>query len=961
MTWQSDGVIIRARAFWRQLRLPWSALFFATLLILVDYWTRRVGIRPSSFSWDSHTLSSDPAVLGTVVGVVLLIVFGRRMRSPGPLARAAFKAFPSGGYLRWSGGVLLAAGLLLVPAIVQQLTQDRDTSWFRLMRSPLTTAVLACAALLLALYCVYRLRLCYLGRRPGPVEIPLLDDATPAGGAPVKELTLQLRRHLARVHLYPQSLIPGNAPPQEFVALVQSATSSPRNILGTLAGLLTILPSHAYRVHASLLKRDEPEAPFGVSVQVLLRPRWMSRPRIYWAEAWEPALQQAAHAVAEEILPWTRWCREAPWADWMNKELPEGLLDAYQRAKQYVDERRYDEALGAYREALRKDPANLQLRLEVAGLYQKLTLWLDALEMYRDVIVLAERRFLERWRVVPSPQLLAQRRSARRALLSARYRYTISLAWGELLRDQWLESAEAPSASRSASARSKELADLRERLERTIIHHLQSAYKQLTEDQLEALRRVLGPEQEDEQVTGLALRLVFQLMACDEARRLRARFGDARWRKEVGLTRRSRLLFGVWTDLRLAWALHEAEEARKIDDRSDTKVKEALKFLQAEAKERTDYRLPFPPGALKRDVEHRMGRGGSAEWLDHYNVACIYALSSLMSDSSASMANGDGAGSEKAGQDSDDPVGLSVDHLNEAALLIGTDQLSQIRSWIGSEDPDLRGLRHEVRFRRFQARYLPGLSFHVSYPDGAHDYELALHTAQVVRRAARTFAGEWHVRLLRAAPPDMQTVLQWWREEEGAWASLARMARDHQHWQTRLDLIMAMERWCHQHQLPVPAWQHPVFHEASDITELLEGSTDAGAAQKLIHMQIHWLHSRFEVLTEILGEAACKETLVSVTHAWQDYMYELDASGQQLGSHAWRKLCVCQRRLWWAVESWFRVEAVPLAPSRTDGELGEQAGWARQKGELQRGADRLARHLARQHWLAHTRSLLGGS
>jgi tetratricopeptide (TPR) repeat protein len=217
----------------------------------------------------------------------------------------------------------------------------------------------------------------------------------------------------------------------------------------------------------------------------------------------------------------------------MNKELPEALLGAYQRAKGHVDERRYEEALGAYREALRIDPANLQIRLEVAGLYQKLALWLDALEMYRHVVVLAQRKLLECWRLVPTRRLRVQRRAARRALLSAQYRCTVSLAWGELLSEQWLSADEKASRTGPASARSKELLEVRERLQETISDHLRSPprYKGLMDGRREPLKALWEPGQRERQAAKHALRLIFQLMARDEAHHLRTRFRDARWRK----------------------------------------------------------------------------------------------------------------------------------------------------------------------------------------------------------------------------------------------------------------------------------------------------------------------------------------------------------------------------------------------------------------------------------------------
>ena len=345
------------------------------------------------------------------------------------------------------------------------------------------TAVVAAA--LATGYTLHRLLLVRLARAPGPVAILEMSDATNDGeNAPLSELTTSLRVHLAEVDLYPQSLVPGATASQDFVQQVQSASTTTDPIDRLVRVLLAALPTHAYRVHCAALHRKDAAEPYGVSVQVQLLPQWMSAPAIHWATSWDEAIRDAAYGVAETILPWTRQGTRLPWTPWLDDEMPPGLLARYENGKRLARERRYDEALGEFREALRLDPANLQLRMELGHLYSKLALWMDALEMFAHVDELAERRLRDLSFADRRRKTRALRRSCRELRIAAQYRRTIALGWGDLLAQQWARGRTA--AATKGRAYDKRL--VRIRLQRPLIGAISQAADDAKVEQPEGWR-----------------------------------------------------------------------------------------------------------------------------------------------------------------------------------------------------------------------------------------------------------------------------------------------------------------------------------------------------------------------------------------------------------------------------------------------------------------------------------------
>ncbi|MCD9899027.1 hypothetical protein LUR56_00650 [Streptomyces sp. MT29] len=72
------------------------------------------------------------------------------------------------------------------------------------------------------------------------------------------------------------------------------------------------------------------------------------------------------------LVPVTRAGRRPPWQGWCGRDLPPDLFAAYQQARELSQERKFDDALDRYYEALRLDPTNLYLRTQIAGIQEQL-------------------------------------------------------------------------------------------------------------------------------------------------------------------------------------------------------------------------------------------------------------------------------------------------------------------------------------------------------------------------------------------------------------------------------------------------------------------------------------------------------------------------------------------------------------------------------------------------------------
>lgn len=223
--------------------------------------------------------------------------------------------------------------------------------------------------------------LVYFGR--APIEARPIENSS---GLDVntRALDVAFRDYLSAPRLYEVTAVPGDPEPDQLIEILKGPTY--RGWRGFLAASLTYaFPRRAFIVTATLRTRAE-EPSYGVSVQVRRLPGFGSELSAQWSLNFDRALKRAAFGVAAHVLPQTKRCREMPWSEWQGLTIPASLFRAYQRAKNMVHERRYDEALDLYHRALLQDANNPALRYDIGQLYERLRLYPDALYTYLNLV-----------------------------------------------------------------------------------------------------------------------------------------------------------------------------------------------------------------------------------------------------------------------------------------------------------------------------------------------------------------------------------------------------------------------------------------------------------------------------------------------------------------------------------------------------------------------------------------------
>lgn len=575
---------------------------------------------------------------------------------------------------------------------------------------------LACLALLIAvLWALRRALLVRNAYRPGPVEVKDLVTAAPeARQQPsVADLSAQFRKQLSETDLYPPSTLPAEPPAENFLDLLGDVDLEPAKLGTSLLRLTSRLrPKIAYRV-SGVLREQDPEPRFGVTVTVTSYAIRGSRMETVWARSWEEAVRRAGYWVAAALLPVTRAGKTPPWRHWRGRDLPADLFAAYQQARENGRNRRFDEALRLYFLALQYDPTNLYLRTQIGGTQEKLGLYLDALETYYGALTLGTHssrpRYERPWqrgdrKRRTNDRLWVYRWPWRRfnclwcpwwqrGVLQARYRYAVVLGMSEITAHQWCR--------RSGQDGS---AEHRREIRKSLTPALVARYwPSQPFPSAGAVTDAEGQERERQQLlretlvcgTYREVRLVFQRACAQEMCRLAqdypiARFIPGMVSGEV-LTRSAlRINRDVWAPLRLAWAygLGTAEPAMAERKR--------LRWPRRVYKRVASVRWPATAEELVPRVERARRRWrGSHEWQDHYNAACVYAFAMH------------GHRSRTHEKRRDELAELATRELEEAVRSAEGGFLTLKRSWLLSEDPDLAVLRRESRFARFERETYP--------------------------------------------------------------------------------------------------------------------------------------------------------------------------------------------------------------------------------------------------------------
>jgi tetratricopeptide (TPR) repeat protein len=632
------------------------------------------------------------------------------------------------------------------------------------LAKPGVAALAAFAALTLIAWCVRHLRFEFLAWWPGRIVVKGFVANGGMSEAEVERLTTSFRDRLGMSHLQSPASVPAPAEQGDFLDVLAQGGLSSGNLMGSLLSLLrAAFPAHAYEVSGALVTRAGPK-PYGVTVHVVRSPGKGAGGHTVWDSSWNAAVRHAADHATAAILPRTRVCR-SPWVGWRRYYMPPKLLQHYEHAAQCEHERRYDEALASYYEALELDPMNHGLRLQVGFLQEKLGLYLDALDTYENILKVAE----------PSSGYDVLRRSYRRSarkdhdrtLRVARYRHAVLLG-GPGLPHQWRK---LPGGART-TRRDTERERLRERLSPS----LTELFDRATSGELERHAAAAYEEAEGEppppEQCGSALG------HCDPNDRTTDRL------PELFLLGSLDRLDALHDDLPKSRPWRRPPVTQAAVQVSMLVVRERLRLLLGE--ERCAPQRGWTPyiDKLEDDIHEIEPASGFDCWQEHYNVACIWSLPLLRSCTAT---------------DRDDVKRLAAEavyRLERATERADTEFLVSRRDWLLSEDPDLEGLRIQPAFKSFEAAYFPSASSTPQRPREVQRWEVSRYTLDLLRAAAQHRADGWESRARGLEPnTGRRVLLRWCEDETSARGLMQEVALHHRDWRTRFELVKRTREW----------------------------------------------------------------------------------------------------------------------------------------------------------------------
>ncbi|MDX6717811.1 MAG: hypothetical protein QOJ63_65 [Solirubrobacteraceae bacterium] len=746
-------------------------------------------------------------------------------------------------------------------------------------------------------------------------------DSAPVGSGPSTiRLSMHLRDRLTELRLPVPSVIPGAKASTDFVELLGTTKFDLKQPFAAAGNLMRLIrPTHAYELKATILRRQEHPC-CGVAIELTILPSGAAAFRTYWDDTHEHALNRAASGVGSRVVPHSRHAEIGPWCSWRGKQLSEDLFFAYQRAQRRVQQRRYDEALGEYYNALRLDPVNEHLRHELGHLQEERALHLDAWLTYHSIIASLDGRSREALDRIAS-------RARRRILILTRYRFTILLGFGERLARQWLP----PPRGVRPTRRSEALDQLRDQL-RPILRELYLGRRAESisvadmtllgldetgtdhaadHDGMDGLDRLLSdsvpsreqpaageglakgarptPEQIDaarkrwreeesraRSVRKAQLRLLFQLLAESEVQKLLDDIPDKDLeRLDTGLSRTALDLLPPWAQLR-------TEHARILLRRALGESIAQDAWPPSSARIRGLWRERISRGSSLHDRLER-----SDVFLDHYNAACTFSI---------------GLGHEHAEHLSEaarrDLAEAAVQALRRALNVADSAAIAANWDWVASKDPDLAGLRGQPEFRRFESERLPSSRPTPRRPNEIADLKASQHSVRLVKRCARVYEELWHARADLTGATNAHAAMQWCEEEQRGWELLRMLALHHRHWQTRVDVVAEVRALAEKHALP------PVrFTQARYSDDPLDADDDS--IDKVAGRVVWFANGRLAALVDALGPP---DAPLPGLLEWSRQLRRLDDAGQELDEASRRRLAVQRASAWADVQHFMDQE-----------------------------------------------------
>lgn len=776
----------------------------------------------------------------------------------------------------WAGGLLLcAAGLLgLAFLIGNGRARSSDAFLAALDATAEIPGVALTLAFLLAVasgWCCRHILLEWLAWWPGRLEVREL-VAEGDLDIDLTDLTTRFRARLAKLRLLGKdaTAVPGVAPAGDFIDVLQRGGVDPQNLWATVLNLLrAAIPSHAYELRVVAFDRPGSPRSHGITVHVAGAPSAADAPLTIVDTSWYGAVDRAADAVTASILPRTRRCQR-PWTAWRRFVMDPALLHSFERGMELEEALRYDEALECYHRALRLDPMNLGVRLQLGMLEERLGLFLDALATYTSMLAITQPAGQARL-----PRGLYRRKARwarRRILLIARYRRAVLVA-GHGVAEQWRRYLERPDVE-LRTRRDDQRKRIRELLAPLLKRELgASAAERVVAADREVTDLLSEPERStcgDHEIES-GLRELLQLFACAELADLRRRVR--------------------WAVVKRPWDRWRRPISPKAIKLSEACVDRRLEITRGETPNAGDGFV----AERDREVQQIGGVLGFRQWQEHYNAACVFALP-LLSDS-----QDDGLRDELAKR--------AVRQLELGAATADSAFIASRRHWLISEDPDLNGLRPHAAFKGFESVYLPSAAPTPTRPSLAHEWEMSRHSRDLLVAAAERWEAEWHRRGAELpGRPDIHVMLEWWKDEFAAWSRVRELAVEHRHWETRAGFVAAMAEWASQYgfevlEIPFRRYSDPVYKSPGDMETVIEGSD-----------------ARFWRLADALPmkdsdpEGPC--SLLDELEGWQSVLRELDLSGSCIPYVHVARLCDAHAGLWGRLQEWLNQDLAPDEAAR---------------------------------------------
>jgi hypothetical protein len=761
-----------------------------------------------------------------------------------------------------------------------------------------------------------------------PIEVKPLDDATRDRRLDTHRLDVIFRDYLALSRLYQIPAVPGDQEPDRIIEVLSTPASQGwRGVFA--AALAYTYPRRAFIVTASLLERDR-DHQLGVTVQVRRLPGLSVHLETQWSLTFERALQRAAYAVAAYITQQTKACRRIPWSGWARRkrELPVSLFRDYQRAKQYVGERRYDEALALYHSALRQDADNIGIRYDVGQLYERLGLYPDALLTYLGLVdeIFPSTSHIRR---TAGPSLTTQSRTGspgdaqsdptrptrhrkprnrvmwptwwpwplggNRDPFIIRYRYVIALGQGDLLARE-LISPQWPDLRRYVTGQPQANQDP---TPGPLIHE----FRPWRVIELEEIARLLSRRLDSlySSVCGDSLeRLLERSRRPRSTRSARASRWEERFRRRITrylLTCAGYEADALVRDLKMIGRVSRLFRTRRNSFLTQTAARQAklvisyrLRLLDSQGRKRRD----CWPVSLDNTKTHLKNSGyhadSSVNWLEHYNTACLYALALV--DDTIDVPSHNSHAYEAVG---------ALDRASRFG-----DQIEFVTSkkyWLQAGDPDLAGLRYYRSFRAFEARVyghpLPATA-------ELSRYELYRFLRAVVRQAARNLETAWRSRTDRGAGYVSHADFEeWWRQELRAWEVSIRIGRFYRQWQTRHAALEAIREWFESFG-PEAA---PIPYPNIARSDYLPDTGDYNLVREMLTQTediFNFLGTECGNLVNPDGKVTseCDYDVYGKTQGWSEYAAECSRSGARLPVETVAAVSLQRSAVWASLRQW---------------------------------------------------------